>query len=80
MAPDASERTTLQENTGADTVAVINAKFLYVEYGSHFTLCSPTFLINYTTQTEIKQQESQHNKKRAGQTCSIHNNLNLEEM
>ena len=48
MTPDASERTAFQKHTCADTVTVMDAEFLYVEYNSHFTLFSPFFMFqNY---------------------------------
>ena len=34
MAPDASERTAFKKNAGANSVTVIYAEFLYVEYDS----------------------------------------------
>ena len=34
MAPDTSERTAFKKNAGANTVAIVYAEFLYVEYDS----------------------------------------------
>ena len=43
MAPDTPERTTLKKNAGTDTVAVVYAEFLYVEYGPFFHLMLTNF-------------------------------------
>ena len=36
MTPDASQRTAFEKNTGAYSVPVVNAEFLYVKNNSHF--------------------------------------------
>ena len=54
MAPDASERTAFQKNTGSDTVAVVYTEFLYVKYSSvHFTFTS--LQMHFNTKNEILQ-------------------------